>query len=280
MPRANGSRRIPALLAGILFSYAPGGAAAPPALWESLFGERAWAECRREALRAAPADPRAAVIADACLLRMPAQDVSGALGRLQSAAQDDRHPAAPTAALEIGRHELQHRRIADAWPWFARALVTTKDPDEFVEAGSALAWIGMRRRDLLRANPSLADQLASGRSLWTPDRVRAAAPGSNAGGPLGRLARLPAHTVVHMYRSAIRPAIGRRCNLEPSCSAYFLEASRRHGLAGIPMLADRLVREPGVNSRGEFPVLQPSGDIRYADPIENHDFWFHGKDQP
>ena len=211
---------------------------------------------------------------------MQARDVAGALRRLQSAALDDRNPAAPTAAFEVGRYELQCRRAAEAWPWFARALVTTEDPDEFVEAGSALAWIGMRRRDLLRSNPSLADQLASGRSLWTPDRVRAADPGSNDVGSSARLARVPARAVVSMYRSAIRPAIGRRCNLEPSCSAYFLEASRRHGLAGIPMLADRLVREPGVNSRGEFPVLQPSGDIRYADPIENHDFWFHGKDQP
>lgn len=282
MPRAHGSRRIPAVLAGILFIYAPSGLAAPqpPALWASLFDEHAWAECRREALRAAPEDPRAAVMADICLLRLRAPEASGALGRLQSVAQDEQHPAAPTAALEVGRHHLQHQRTVEAWPWFAQALVSTNDPDEFVEAGSALAWIGMRHRELLRSNPSLADQLASGRMLWTPDRLRAIAPGSKSGGLFARLARWPARAIVGLYRSAIRPAIGSRCNLEPGCSAYFLEASRRHGLTGIPMLADRLVREPGVNARGEYPVSMPSGTIRYADPIEDHDFWFHAKDPP
>lgn len=272
------SRRIPAVIAGILFISArlafPAAGAPDPSspLWTSLFREHAYAEARREALRAAPEDPRAAVAADVCLLRMQS-DESAALERLKIAARDECHPAAPTAALEVGRHGLNHQRPADAWPWFAQALLTTTNAEEFVEAGSALAWIGMRDRDLLKAHPSLADQLAAGRALWTPERLRAIAPGANRGSLMSRVSLWPSRLTVGVYRSFIRPAIGSRCTLHPSCSAYFLEASHRHGLAGIPMLADRLVREPGVNSRAEQPLTLPAGEIRYADALDDHDFW-------
>ena len=157
-------------------------------------------------------------------------------------------------------------------------MLTTTNAEEFIESGSALAWIGMHNRDLLKSHPSLADQLAAGRSLWTPQRLRAIAPDAGQGSLMSRLSLWPARIIVGIYRSAIRPAIGSRCTLQPSCSAYFMDASRRHGLTGIPMLADRLVREPGVNSRAEHPLTLPSGEIRYADPLEDHDFWMDTKE--
>ena len=78
---------------------------------------------------------------------------------------------------------------------------------------------------------------------------------------------------IAFYRGQISPAIGDRCNLEPSCSEYFHQAKALHGLKAIPMAADRFFREPGVNSEKKDPVLMPSGQIRYRDPLENHDFW-------
>lgn len=85
----------------------------------------------------------------------------------------------------------------------------------------------------------------------------------------------PAKGVVSFYRSQISPAIGHRCTLEPSCSEYFLQAIDRHStLLALPMIADRLVREPGINSRQENPVYK-NGTIRFEDALQRHDFWMN-----
>ena len=77
---------------------------------------------------------------------------------------------------------------------------------------------------------------------------------------------------VSFYRHVIRPAIGSRCSLSPSCSGYFLQASRRHGWLALPMIADRLVREPSVVAQHEREV-QMHGETRIADPLSDHDGW-------
>lgn len=84
---------------------------------------------------------------------------------------------------------------------------------------------------------------------------------------------LLARGVVLFYRRFVGPAIGARCALEPSCSRYFLEASRRHGLLGLPMVADRFVREP-VESASDRLVRRPDGSWRHSDPVSDHDWWF------
>ena len=83
-----------------------------------------------------------------------------------------------------------------------------------------------------------------------------------------------ARGVVSFYRTFVGPAIGARCVLEPSCSRYFLEASRKHGILGLPMLADRLVREPDASAPDRPWVQTPSGQWRHPDPVADHDWWF------
>jgi len=80
------------------------------------------------------------------------------------------------------------------------------------------------------------------------------------------------HWIVVIYRAAIRPAIGARCSLTPSCSEYFLQAGQAHSLLAFPIVADRLVREPGVTQAAEHPV-SIGENVRYADPLNQHDFW-------
>lgn len=83
-----------------------------------------------------------------------------------------------------------------------------------------------------------------------------------------------ARAVVSFYRFAVSPAIGARCALEPSCSQYFLIASRKHGFLGIPMIADRFIREP-VASGADRPVVRnAAGALKHPDPVEDHDWWF------
>ena len=113
--------------------------------------------------------------------------------------------------------------------------------------------------------------------LADPAGVAAAAcpaPTVSAAGQTHRISPLswPGRWLVSLYRSQIRPAIGARCSIRPNCSEYFLLASRKHGLLGFPMMADRLVREPGIVAEAEQAVETPDG-VRYADPLSDHDGW-------
>ena len=98
---------------------------------------------------------------------------------------------------------------------------------------------------------------------------REASPTPQRHGPGAAFAR----AVVRFYRGFIASAIGARCVLEPSCSQYFLEASRKHGILGIPMIADRFVREP-PESHSDRLIRTKNGQWRHHDPVEDHDWWF------
>ncbi len=93
---------------------------------------------------------------------------------------------------------------------------------------------------------------------------------NDGGGGIGGWA---SRRVTGFYKTVIGPAIGARCALEPSCSQYFLEASRRHGLLGFPMTADRFVREPVVSAPDRPYVRGADGSWKHPDPVDDHDFW-------
>ncbi len=81
---------------------------------------------------------------------------------------------------------------------------------------------------------------------------------------------MPVRGMVAFYRSVIAPALGTRCVLQPSCSAYSLQAARERGWLSIPMTADRLIREPSVVNAKEHPVGRRNGRTHYADPLSDH----------
>lgn len=122
----------------------------------------------------------------------------------------------------------------------------------------------------LRAEPfwreGALDALAS--------RLAAAAPAAAPAEPAAGSGSLFARAVVGFYRFAVGPAIGARCALEPSCSRYFVLASRKHGWLGVPMTADRFVREPVVSAPERPWVRTATGAWRHPDPVEDHDWWF------
>ncbi|MGI8921487.1 MAG: membrane protein insertion efficiency factor YidD [Solirubrobacteraceae bacterium] len=60
---------------------------------------------------------------------------------------------------------------------------------------------------------------------------------------------------VHVYRSAISPALARRCKYEPSCSAYAVEAVTRYGiLRGLVLTTWRVLRCNPWSHGGYDPV--------------------------
>ena len=82
----------------------------------------------------------------------------------------------------------------------------------------------------------------------------------------------PALWAVGFYRQQVRPALGQRCSLTPSCSQYGVEALHSHGLLGLAMIADRGVREPAVVAARANPV-RAQGRTKYSDPLRDHDGW-------
>jgi putative membrane protein insertion efficiency factor len=61
--------------------------------------------------------------------------------------------------------------------------------------------------------------------------------------------------LVQMYRLLLSPWLGSACRFEPTCSAYALEALRRHGAgAGSYLALARLVRCNPVCAGGCDPV--------------------------
>jgi len=70
---------------------------------------------------------------------------------------------------------------------------------------------------------------------------------------------------------------GDRCPMYPTCSAYSIDAIKKHGfLIGIVMTADRLIHE---NNEMDYALIVKKGDrYRYFDPLSNNDYWWSSKD--
>lgn len=83
-------------------------------------------------------------------------------------------------------------------------------------------------------------------------------PDSAATRALGALYKLPRRTLVALvlaYRFALKPWLGNACRFEPTCSAYALEALRRHGaMAGTALGTARLLRCHPWCEGGHDPV--------------------------
>jgi len=79
---------------------------------------------------------------------------------------------------------------------------------------------------------------------------------------------------VKFYQNYISSVIGERCQMYPSCSAYSIEAIKKHGIfVGFVMTADRLLHE---GDEMELATQIEQGErIKYYDPVSNNDFWWY-----
>lgn len=258
------------MLPGILFFCSLARAGTPALdLAGELLAEGRWQEAHREARRVLSAEPeneRALLLAAMSGERagVTGSDYPALLTHLAAEAGDPGVRA--MAAYEAGRLAWQVGDRTNAWRFYAQSFQGASDRGLFLRSGCALFLLRREDPELGKDHPALLDQLATCRNLWTwelRDEVRVTAQERT------RLVARPAQWVVAFYRSQIGPAIGHRCSLQPSCSAYFLEASREHGLLGVPLIGDRLVREPGVVAAAANPVAT-NGLVRFADPVSDH----------
>jgi len=251
------------------------------ALGGELLAEGRWAAARAEGLRAlaeaeSPAEAARARLLAARAARGAGGDDAGARAEFEAIRRDDAAPpdTRSAAAWEAGRAALEAGDRDAAFSALQYAFLNAREPPLFWRSGCSLYFLLKRDKPRRRAEPALWQALLSCRDAWPSAVWLECRPGGRRG---ASWASLPGRGIVTFYRTAIGPAIGSRCDLEPSCSEYFLQASRAHGLLGIPIMADRFVREPSVVSAKERPVVMPSGRIRYADPLSDHDVWMEGK---
>lgn len=240
-----------------------------------LMSEGNWTGARREALRELafhPDDERALLLAATAGLRLAAADhnvdeTSALVVLAHLAKEATGREVRLMAGYEVGRARWAQGDPAGAWQAYADVFQQASDRETLLRSGCAL-FLLRRENELLGTDqPALLSQLATCRNLWSfelRDEVRVGKVEEKS-----KLSARPGEWIVAFYRSQIGPAIGHRCSLQPSCSTYFLEASRKHGLLGVPLIADRLVREPGVVSSAERPV-DVNGSVRYADPLSDH----------
>lgn len=81
---------------------------------------------------------------------------------------------------------------------------------------------------------------------------------------------------VRFYQRFMSPVKAHSCPMYPSCSAYSIEAIKKHGaLVGFVMTADRLIHES--NEMDHAPLFLDGNTAKYYDPVSNNDFWWHNE---
>ncbi|MDD3604624.1 MAG: membrane protein insertion efficiency factor YidD [Kiritimatiellae bacterium] len=256
-------------MAGILF-FAPALCArAGMDLAAALYEEEDWSACRTESLRVLQQEPEngsARLFAALAALKLGRGDAAADLEQLAAGASDREVMAA--ASYECGRLALAGEDAGAAYAHFKKTFETTASYDLFLRSGCSLYMLTEKEKSLREQDLALALQLQTSRRLWSRDLMTECGPPEKGGG----MSSLPGKWIVAFYRSQINPAIGARCSLTPSCSEYFRQACRAHGLLGFAIQADRFFREPSEVAARRNPV--PVGDvIKYADPLEDHTKW-------
>lgn len=241
-----------------------------------LFEQGEWELCRRECRRALleNTEPRERfqLLEAMCLMReneapQPVVDILSSL-----VASNVNTETTAVAAYELGRLQWKLDESEAAFDSLALSFNSTTNEALRLRSSCSMFLLLKEYPKLKgsREDPILQYMAFKGR--WKKELFHECARPD----PSGREPKSP-NWLIRFYRSQISPAIGDRCTLEPSCSEYYNQAHEKHGILGIPIVIDRFIREPEVNAQKKDPVLMESGQIRYRDPVENHDFWMKKK---
>ncbi len=199
------------------------------------------------------------------------QDLPAALQTLEDmAAQSDTAPLSVLASYEAARLRIVSGDWSRVFQRLEQVFLNSSNNVLFLRSGCTLSLLLRQHPELQKGKAALQKRLLESEPQWDATlREECALPR-----PSRRMSlfSLPGEAIVAFYRYCVSPAIGARCSLEPSCSKFFLEASRKHGLLAFPIIADRLVREPSVVAERRVTVLVGE-KRRIADPLDDHDAW-------
>ncbi len=81
--------------------------------------------------------------------------------------------------------------------------------------------------------------------------------------------RLSANGWIRIFQKFISPVDGESCSYHPSCSTYGIQAIEEHGLLlGVPMTAERVMRNHRPENPARYPLYEKEGDFYYWDPVK------------
>ncbi len=238
-----------------------------------LYAESDWNTAHVEALRVIahePENPQAQAVAMWARLQMNPLDQIALDSAIRIANDESDKEWRARSFYELGHIMWKAEVTHDAFAFFKKSFQLTEDQELFLSTAYLLDSMLRHKPELADLDDPLRVQLRTLRPLVTPAILQAEALPQHARPML--VARL-AEPIVGLYQSQISPAIGHRCSMHPSCSQYCVEACRSYGLAGIPMTADRLIRESDHVVHRINPIVV-DGEERFYNPISDHSFWF------
>lgn len=107
------------------------------------------------------------------------------------------------------------------------------------------------------------------KALNAPTRVAV----KHAWRPAQRLSSNPLYLAALYYKNFLTKVDGPRCAHAPTCSRFANQAVSRHGLVGIWMGLERLIRT-GRSSRDRWlPEIGSGARRRFFDPVGNYVIW-------
>ncbi|NCC51991.1 MAG: hypothetical protein EOM20_12355, partial [Spartobacteria bacterium] len=186
----------------------------------ALFEDGDWAGVRRECRRVLARNP---TDYDALLLDSMAaiqagdssSNVTHAL--LKVFTQATNAPLRTTAAYELGRAYWRQDRPDEAYTYIKYAFQHAEDHAMLLHSACSLELLREEYGSRLPDDREIQMQLHTLRGLLWPKALREECR-ITRGPPRLSVLSLPGAWVTRFYRTQIRPAIGDRCELHPSCS--------------------------------------------------------------
>lgn len=98
------------------------------------------------------------------------------------------------------------------------------------------------------------------------------APTASAAEPAASYGQTCGHLWLQAYQNGFSRMMKSPCRMQPSCSAYSLDAVEKFGfLRGALLTADRLYHEGSIQRTA--PLVRVGDRLRYWDPVEDNVMW-------
>lgn len=178
------------------------------------------------------------------------------------------------ARYELARAFWKAGNNTEAISQFRKVFVSAGEGALFIRASCSICMIIEAHRELVDSVNDIMGQLDASSSLWTRKILDECRPTPDT--PAMSITGKPAQWIISFYRRQISPAIGQRCSLVPSCSEYGMQSLKKHGLLGVAMTGDRMIREPDVVAEKPAPV-RIGNKWYYTDTVSEHDWWIMAK---